>query len=184
MNIQESFRYCPKCAAPGPKVSEGRYITCDKCGFAYYHNTAAAVAAIVESNGRILLTRRAKQPKAGLLDLPGGFADYGETIEQALERELREEIDIEVSGIRYLTSAPNIYVYKDIPYHVIDLFFTCRLDDASVIKTSNEIAGYEFLRAGEIPFQNIAFESTKAGLSFYIAETARHAERNRKNGSE
>lgn len=168
MSIKQSFRYCPKCAAPGPKVSGGRYIACGSCGFAYYHNTAAAVAAIVESNGRILLTRRAKQPKAGLLDLPGGFADYGETIEAALERELREELNIEVADIRYLISAPNIYVYKDIPYHVMDLFFTCRCENASFLKTSDEIAGFEFVSAGEIPFENIAFESTKTGLRRYI----------------
>lgn len=179
MNIRQSFRYCPKCAAPCPKVSEGRYITCGNCGFAYYHNTAAAVAAIVENSGRILLTRRAKEPKAGLLDLPGGFVDYGETVEAALERELLEELNIEVAGIRYLTSAPNIYVYRDIPYHVIDLFFTCRCDDASVIKTSDEIAGFKFVSAGEMPFQNIAFESTKAGLRFYIDKSARHTKSQR-----
>lgn len=170
MNIKQSFRYCPKCAAPGPKVSEGRYITCGNCGFSYYHNTAAAVAAIVESNGRILLTRRAKQPKAGLLDLPGGFADYGETTEATLERELREELNIEVADIRYLTSAPNIYLYKDIPYHVMDLFFACRCDDLEKMKLSDEIKEITWVEPGKIPFENIAFESTKTGLRRYINE--------------
>ena len=172
MNIDLSkiFRYCPGCGAGGPKAySKNKHITCGKCGFEYYHNVASAAGAIIEYGSKVLVITRANEPKAGMLDFPGGFADYGESIEETLTREIREELGIKIKKPRYLISAPNIYVYKGVKYTTTDLFFTCRIDDPKKIKPDkNEVAKFKFFEPEEIPLNKLAFISAPKAIRYYI----------------
>ena len=54
--------------------------------------------------------RRAKEPAKGTLDLPGGFVDMYETVEDGMRREIKEETGLDVTEIQYLFSSPNVYV--------------------------------------------------------------------------
>jgi NADH pyrophosphatase NudC (nudix superfamily) len=166
IDLSKTFRYCPGCGAKGPKAySKDKHITCAKCGFEYFHNVASAAGAIIEYGSKVLVAVRANEPKAALLDFPGGFADYGESIEQTLVREIREELGIKIKNPRYLTSAPNIYVYKGVTYTTTDLFFVCKLDNPKKIKLNKkEIAGIEFFEPAKIPVSRFAFDSAKKAL--------------------
>ena len=107
--------------------------------------------------------------RRGLLDFPGGFADYGEPIEKTLVREIREELGIKIKEPRYLISAPNIYVYKGVTYTTTDLFFTCRIDNPKKIKPNKkEIAGIEFFEPEKIPVNRFAFDSARKAIRYYI----------------
>ncbi len=77
---------------------------CPSCGFVYFHNCASCVAAIITVKQGIVLTVRNRAPKKGLLDLPGGFCNYGESLEDALVREVREELNLELSDLSYFGS--------------------------------------------------------------------------------
>jgi NADH pyrophosphatase NudC (nudix superfamily) len=172
MDLSKIFRYCPGCGAKGPKEhSKTKHITCGKCGFEYFHNVASATGVIIEYGSKVLVVTRANEPKAGMLDLPGGFADYGEPIEETLAREVREELGIKIKKPRYLTSAPNIYVYKGVTYATTDLFFVCRIDNPKKIKLNRkEIAGVEFFEPGQIPVKRFAFDSAKKAIRYYIKQ--------------
>lgn len=89
MGIHDGWRFCPRCAAPLTRAD--RHLRCSSCGEAYWANSIPAVEAVLERDGRVLLARRAHDPRAGLWDLPGGFADEGEEPLAALRRELHEE---------------------------------------------------------------------------------------------
>jgi len=170
IDLSKIFRYCPACGAKGPKAhSKDKHITCAKCGFEYFHNVASAAGAIIEYGSKVLVAVRANEPKAGLFDFPGGFADYGESVEETIVREIREELGITIKSPRYLVSAPNIYVYKGVTYTTTDLFFTCRIDNPKKIKLNKkEIAGIEFFEPGRIPVNKLAFDSGKKALKYYI----------------
>jgi len=172
VDLSKIFRYCPGCGAKGPKTrSKSKHITCGKCGFEYFHNVASAAAAIIEYESKVLVATRANEPKAGMFDFPGGFADYGEPIEKTLVREIREELGIKIKGPRYLISAPNIYVYKGVKYATTDLFFTCRIDNPKKIKLNKkEVAGIEFFEPGRIPVNRLAFDSAKKAIRYYIKQ--------------
>jgi ADP-ribose pyrophosphatase YjhB (NUDIX family) len=129
---------------------------------------ACAAAAIIEHEGRIVLTTRANPPQAGFWDLPGGFADYDETLEESLSRELREELQLGVTELKYFASAPNEYVYKDIQYCVMDVFFTCRADDIADMRPTEEIADATLFEPQQIDLGRIAFKSTRAALQLYM----------------
>ena len=167
MELAGTFKSCPRCGSTNLTFPE-KVIVCRDCDFVYYHNTAAAVAAIIEHEGGIVLVRRGKEPKKGMLDLPGGFVDYGETAEKALAREVYEELNLRIEDMRYLTTAANIYDYKGIPYRVLDIFFTCRAPNIAEIKVRDDVSAYEFLKPDKVPTEQLAFESTKTGLAYYI----------------
>jgi ADP-ribose pyrophosphatase YjhB (NUDIX family) len=67
-------------------------------------------------------------PAKGKLAVPGGFIDIGETAEDGLRREIREEVNLAPGELRYLCTQVNDYVYRDINYPVLDLYFVGRVN--------------------------------------------------------
>jgi 8-oxo-dGTP pyrophosphatase MutT (NUDIX family) len=133
-------------------------IVCGACGYIFFHNMAAAVAGIVEVDNRIVLIRRAQEPRKGFYVLPGGFADYHESLEEALVREIREELSVTVADIRYFGSSPNTYDYKGITYFTADAFFLCRPLDVSTMKISEENTEFVLIDPATVDPATIAFK--------------------------
>ncbi len=93
------WTHCPRCGES--LAGDEARVECTACGFVAYANPAPAACALcVDDAGRLLLTRRAWEPYAGMWDLPGGFLGEGEHPLDALRRELREEtgLDVEPTG--------------------------------------------------------------------------------------
>jgi ADP-ribose pyrophosphatase YjhB (NUDIX family) len=144
-------------------------VCCKACGYVYFHNCAAAVAGIVETPGGIVLTVRNADPKKGRLDLPGGFVDYNESLEDALAREIKEELNIRISKAAYFGSFPNVYRYKNVTYFTVDAIFVCRAKDLSPLRPNREIAGVRFIKPRDIDFSRIGFPSARSALKRYAA---------------
>ncbi len=128
--MSNDFTVCPICKSKKITYKDNKKWFCPDCGFDLYNNVAAAVGLIIEdTDGTIILEKRAKDPQKGFLALPGGFCDQDESAEQAAFRECKEETGIAPDSIQYITSYPNTYVYKGITYKTCDLFFTARFDN-------------------------------------------------------
>ncbi len=164
------FKYCPKCGAAALRPAGQKLLRCSACGFELYLNPAAAVAGvIVDGRGRMIVLVRGKEPGKGLWDLPGGFVDPGETAEDALRREVREEIGLEVTTLRYLGSWPNIYEYMGVRYRTLDMGFACEVEDASLARPREaEIAEVLFLGPSEIDLGRFAFRSVATIAGRYL----------------
>ena len=121
----------------------------------------------MEYDGKIVLIKRAKEPGRGMLDLPGGFVDPKESAEQAVIREVKEELQIDIKEPEYLGSFPNIYKYQDVLYHTCDLFFYSRIDGLPVEFSKTEVEELVLLRPSEILADKIAFESVREALRFF-----------------
>ncbi len=163
MDNKDVLKFCPRCSAPAV-LADSRKIVCASCGFQFYLNNAAAVAALLfDGDGRLMAVRRNEDPQTGLLDLPGGFVEFGETAEEALSRELREELGISVGGIEYYRSLPNNYLYGGVLYHTLDIFLKCKLEDGAdnKIRTNNEIKEIVYKFPKDIAEDEIAFDSMK-----------------------
>jgi NAD+ diphosphatase len=159
------FRFCPRCGAT-PLAPHATYgFTCASCGFLFFVNVAAAVAAIIrDSDGRVLLTRRAHDPERGKLDIPGGFVDWNETAEQALAREIREELQLEIATARYFCSVNNLYEFRGLRYRTLDSYFTCTARDLAPLSPGDDIDGYTWVDPAQLDDEAIGFDSVRQVL--------------------
>ena len=89
MDILTRFKHCPVCGG-SLQPDSAKSMRCHDCGFEYFVNASAAyVALIYDERGRLLVVRRRCEPAKGTLDLPGGFADMGETVETGVARKAK-----------------------------------------------------------------------------------------------
>jgi ADP-ribose pyrophosphatase YjhB (NUDIX family) len=165
MNI---FEYCPRCKSSDISFDDRKKFECSACSFTYFHNVATAAAAILEFDKKIILIKRAREPGKGKLDLPGGFIDPEETVEDGLNRELQEELGITLEKMKYLGSFPNVYKYKDVTYNTCDLFFCSKIESIPKAFEQTEISELVLINPAEIIPEDFAFKSTPKGLELFI----------------
>lgn len=167
------FLHCPRCGKPRAQAREASVFRCADCEFIYYFNPATAGAAFILNEKReALFIHRAKDPAKGKLALPGGFIDFGETAEEGVRREIREEVGLEVDGLRYLCTQPNHYVYQEVTYSVLDFFFIAAARADATVRALDDVAGYSWLNPAQINPDDIAFPSIRAALALYLQRAA------------
>ncbi|MFO8001084.1 MAG: NUDIX domain-containing protein [Marinilabilia sp.] len=167
---EKVLKYCPSCGSGLFKPDSSKSFKCDSCGFRFFINSAAAVAAIMENEyEEILLTVRGVEPNIGALDLPGGFVDPMEGAEEALRREVKEELNLEITDIEYLGSFPNEYIYNNYSVFTSDFGFVCNVKSFDNIKVKDDIADYQFFGPKEINYDKISSNSIKKLIKKYLA---------------
>lgn len=163
------FKFCPKCGGSLSKKS-GNLLVCGSCGFQFYQNPKLCNAVILEDKlGRILLVKRFMEPKKGFWDLPGGFVDLNETLEESARREIKEELGIDLPEIKYLSSHHNKYLYDGVNYDTVSAIFMGKFDGTDFV-SDGEISEIKFFTKDQIPWENIAFEAMFLGLKDYLSK--------------
>ncbi|MBI5436787.1 MAG: NUDIX hydrolase [Nitrosomonadales bacterium] len=162
------MKYCSECGAPvelrlPPDDSRPRHV-CTACATIHYQNPKLVVGAIPEwEDGRILLCRRAIEPRHGLWTLPAGFMENGETTTEAAIRETLEEANARIA-------IGELYSMYNLPYiNQVHLLFRARLLDLDFSP------GMESLEVGlfeeqDIPWDEIAFRPVHFTLQYYFAD--------------
>ena len=161
------MKFCSHCAQQlSFKVPEGdnlpRYV-CDSCGMIHYQNPKIVAGCIPEWEGRILLCRRAIEPRHGLWTIPAGFMENSETVEQAAARETREEAcaKINIAGLYGIYNIPHV--------NQVYMIFRGPLADGAFAPgvESLETALYE---EADIPWSEIAFPVVDNVLKRYFRD--------------
>lgn len=164
------FNYCPMCGTSSFWAAGNNSYLCEGCQFRYFINNSAAVAClIVNEEGDLLLTRRAVEPNQGMLDLPGGFVEPQETIENAIVREIKEELNLDVCQMKYLISYPNLYPYSGLLIPTADLAFVCQVESFTSIKAGDDVSDVEFIKPESIDPELLCSNSMKKIIAYYIA---------------
>ena len=143
---------------------------CSGCEFTYFFSPCIAVAGIVtDQQGRVLFLRRQRDPGKGKLGLPGGFVDAGESAEDALGREVLEEMNLQVRCMDFLGSFPNDYEYKGVTVPVTDVFFTCGVETfETIVPERSEVASWHFCHPTEATLNEMAFGSNRKAVELYL----------------
>ena len=168
------MKFCSECAHPisvqiPPDDTRERFV-CESCGAIHYQNPKMVIGSIpvwqAEGDTRILLCKRAIEPRRGYWTLPAGFMENDETTADAAVRETEEEAGarIELHGLFSLLNVPHV--------HQVHMFYRATLLDLDYA------AGIESLEVGmfteaEIPWDDIAFPTVSMTLKFFFADLAR-----------
>ena len=173
-NLNSSaFKFCPGCGENSFVANSEKSFKCEKCGFTFFINSAAATAALIFDNAdRLLVVVRKFDPAKGTLDLPGGFVDPGETVEQALRREVKEELNIEVSELVYFGSFSNFYEYAGIVYSTTDMAYQCRIDNIADIKPGDDVETFSFYHREQIKPELFGLDSIRLIITEFLESTS------------
>jgi ADP-ribose pyrophosphatase YjhB (NUDIX family) len=168
---REIFRHCPECGCVAMRPEGDKALLCVACGFILFFNPAAAVAGlIVDEEGRLLVTVRAGEPHKGMLDLPGGFVDPGERAEEALAREIREELSLEVTSLEYLGSSFNEYLYRGVTYPTTDLAFRCTVAPGAEPAPADDVADWHWLPPEDVELDRLCSDSMREFVRRFFLE--------------
>ncbi len=164
------MKFCPNCAAPLVKrVPPGDSLPrdlCDACGSIHYQNPRMVVGCVPEWEGRILLCRRAIEPRYGYWTLPAGFMENGESTGQGAARETLEE-----AGARVELTGP--FSMISVPYvNQVHLFFRARLLDLD-FKPGDESLEVALFEEARVPWKDVAFRTVGLTLKHWFADRAR-----------
>lgn len=172
MKLAEAFRYCPRCATPSTAVGRNP-LECAACGFTFYFSPVIGVVCVIANpQGEVVMFVRRRDPGRGLFGLPGGFVDPGESADAAASREVREEVGLEVTALRYLGSFPNNYEFRGVVIPVTDLIFQCQVASFDGLRPEpQEIERLHICRPGVDELGRMAFESNRLGLELFLSKT-------------
>jgi ADP-ribose pyrophosphatase YjhB (NUDIX family) len=165
--MDPAINYCSVCGAPvNLRVPTGDRLlrhVCDACGTVHYRNPRMVVGALPVWEDRILLCRRAIEPRLGCWTLPAGFMENGETVAQAALRETGEEANarIALDGMYTVISVPHVS-----QVHVV---FRARLLDLD-FSAGEETLEVALFREEEIPWEQIAFHTNAMTLRHFFTD--------------
>lgn len=164
------MKFCSECGAPVVhRVPQGdnlpRYV-CEQCATIHYHNPRIVAGTLATSGDRILLCRRAIEPRHGYWTLPAGFMENGETIEEAAARETAEEARAKVEFER-------LYTIINVP-HIgqVHMMYLGRLV-GEAHEPGPESLATELVHVDDIPWDELAFPSVRFTLERFIDDRRR-----------
>jgi len=150
-------RLSPSFSRRVPEGDHRERAVCEHCGFVEYVNPRIVVGAVCTWEERILLCRRSIEPRRGFWTLPAGFLEEGETLEEGVLREAREEAgaELELGGLLALYSVPRV--------SQVQLFFRARLLSADVY-AGEETLEVRLASWDDIPWSQLAFPTVRWAL--------------------
>jgi ADP-ribose pyrophosphatase YjhB (NUDIX family) len=165
----EALKFCPFCGANAFAWDGVKAHRCTACGKKMYTNAAAAtVALITNDRGELLFVRRRYAPARGMLDLPGGFVDLGETGEHAVIREVKEELNLDVDALQFFGTFPNRYLYGGLVYFTLDMTFCCTVRDLSPLRADDDAEEYLFIAPEKVNIEEIGLASIREVVRRYV----------------
>jgi ADP-ribose pyrophosphatase YjhB (NUDIX family) len=161
-------RFCPNC---GGRLSdrlleteERPRLVCDRCQRVVYINPRVVAGVIIERRGRLLLLRRAIEPRHGTWTFPGGYVEIDETAEQAAVREAEEEAGLKVKV------GPLVGVYsRPAPESpgIINVVFRGQ-EPTGRVKIGREMLEARWFGLADIPWDELAFDTTHWALNDWL----------------
>jgi ADP-ribose pyrophosphatase YjhB (NUDIX family) len=144
-----------------PEGDNRERMVCADCGYVAYENPKVVVGSVVVADGRVLMCRRAIEPRKGFWTLPAGFMELGETLEEGAAREVLEEAEatITIEGILGVFSIARI--------GQVQVIFRARFKDTGtpVFGAGPESLDVRLFAPDEIPWDEIAFPSVRWALN-------------------
>ena len=162
------MKFCSSCGSAdiSLKIPDGdnrpRYV-CPACDEIFYHNPKIVAGCIAEWQDKILMCKRAIEPRHGKWTLPAGFMENQETMHEAAARETKEEATADVINL-------NLYTMYNLP-HISQVYVIFRGELVEGIASPGiESLEVALMNEAEIPWDEIAFPVIKETLEVYFED--------------
>jgi NAD+ diphosphatase len=161
-----THRFCGRCGEPTDEAPGERARRCPRCGLTAFPRLAPAIITLVErDDGRALLGRNARWPTA-MYSCLAGFVEPGETLEEAVRREVGEEVGVEIGDVRYWASQPWPFP------HSLMVGFNARYLSGDITCDEDEIADARWFAPDELPSVPGPMSIARWLIDDWIARTA------------
>ncbi len=161
-----SHRFCGRCATPTLRLRTERCLRCPVCKLAAYPRITPAMIVLVRRGDEALLASNAKFP-VGFYSTLAGFVEVGESLEETVAREVREEVGVEVKDIRYFGSQPWPFP------HSLMVGFVAEWAAGEIVADPSEISDAQWFKASALPMLPPPFSIARRMIDAWLAEVAR-----------
>jgi NAD+ diphosphatase len=161
-----SHRFCGHCATPTLRISTERCLRCPACKLSAYPRIAPAMIVLVRRGDEALLASNAKFP-AGFYSTLAGFVEVGESLEETVAREVREEVGVEVKDIRYFGSQPWPFP------HSLMVGFLAEWAAGEIVADPSEISDARWFKADALPMLPPPISIARRMIDAWLTEIAR-----------
>ena len=174
MSDNKGWRYCPVCGGGLVGGNDKLHGRCRECGQVWWRNSKPTVAVVIynkDNPWEIVLTRRKIEPKLGELDMVGGFVDAGEVFEEAVAREVREELGLEVKLEDFEFRGHELgddYVHGVERYQCLDAWYVLGIDKKTELRGDEEIAEVLWWDLKKQGMPKLAFVNNQRELEQYV----------------
>lgn len=144
MDWDRSHQFCGRCGTPTERKSGERSRVCPACGQTHYPRLAPVAMALVRRGPELLLARSPHFPP-GMFSALAGFVEPGESIEECLVREVREEVGVDVGNLRYFASQPWPFP------HSLMIAFHCDYVSGDIVPQEDEIEAAGWFSRDRLP---------------------------------
>ncbi len=144
MDWDRSHQFCGRCGTPTERKSGERSRVCPACGQTHYPRLAPVAMALVRRGSELLLARSPHFPP-GMFSALAGFVEPGESIEECLVREVKEEVGVDVTNLRYFASQPWPFP------HSLMVAFHCDYVSGEIVPQEGEIEAADWFSRDRLP---------------------------------
>jgi ADP-ribose pyrophosphatase YjhB (NUDIX family) len=167
MNPSDAYKHCLLCGSTLEK-KEKRLLVCTNCGYHHYINPFPCNAVIIENEkGEILLVKRKFDPQKGYWDLPGGFIEPHENLETSAKREIKEELNIDITINKIVGVYQDTYIYQNIEVPTLGIAVSAKITSGE-LHVADDISGYQYFPKEQVLQQKIAFKSVEQAIKDYL----------------
>jgi NAD+ diphosphatase len=166
INWDRTHRFCGQCGSLAEKHVSALARQCPACGLTLFPRISPAVIVLVERSGKALLARSGRFPEA-LYSVIAGFVEPGETLEETVKREVKEETGIDVKNVRYFGSQP--WPFPD----SLMIGFTARYAGGEIKVDNEEILDAAWFSADRLPAIPGKISIARALIDWFVLKQAK-----------
>ncbi len=164
VNWFKTHQYCGQCGSPTMLKKEEKATYCQKCNLSFYPRVSPAVIVAIRKNDQILLAHALRFPQKFYSTL-AGFVEAGESLEECLRREVREEVGIEIKNIQYFGSQPWAFP------HSLMIGFKAEYESGEIKVDQTEIDHADWFKADNLPVRPNRFSIASQLIDDFVKNT-------------